>query len=92
MGSPSDSLPADIVMAKLKSGPLDSSTQTICLCKRYRDAVFHVLNPLTRTNRILNKFNSDHESVKLTAEVDLNSETKFLDVPSSRREGRLLLQ
>ena len=79
MGSPLGPTLADIFMAKLESS-VEAQIHELILYKRYLDDIFIIANSQRQVDNMLSNFNSLHQNITFTCELERNNQMPFLDV------------
>ena len=85
MGSPLGPMLADFFVAKLESGLLPRSIETLPIYLRYVDDTFIVADERVQINQILSQYNIAHPAIKFTVECEKEDKISFLDVLLTRR-------
>ena len=80
MGSPLGPILADIFMAKLENGKCKEFISKFEVYLRYMDDTFIICDPSIDINTIIPNFNSAHDAIQLSHEVEQNNRLSFLDV------------
>ena len=90
MGSPLGPILADIFMAKLENGKFKEFISQFEVYLRYMDDTFIICDPSIDINTIITNFNSAHDVIQFTHEVEQNNPLSFLDALLIRREDGCL--
>lgn len=89
MGSPLSPILADLVMDELETHCLNLLQCDISAYYRYVDDIFTIV-PRTEIDTILSTFNSFHQRLQFTHEIENNNVINFLDTTVIRCGGKLL--
>jgi len=89
MGSPLSPILADLVMDELETHCLNLLQFDISVYYRYVDDIFTIV-PRTEIDTILSTFNSFHQRLQFTHEIENNNVINFLDTTVIRCGGKLL--
>ena len=89
MGSPLSPILADMVMDDLESYCLNSLDFCVPVYYRYVDDIFAII-PRSKIIAILTIFNSYHERLQFTHEIEYNSTINFLNTTVIRQDNRLI--
>jgi hypothetical protein len=80
MGSPLGPVLADLFMAKLENTVLADEISKCEFYVRYVDDTFVICDATTDHESILNGFNTAHENITFTYELERDNQLSFLDV------------
>ena len=79
MGLPLSPILADIVMEHILDKAIESLNFDLKCCKKYVDDLFLII-PEHRIQETLHIFNSIHQKIQFTHEIERNNQLPFLDV------------
>ena len=85
MGSPLGPILADIFMSKLENTILEEKICQLTAYRRYVDDTFCVVDDSFRIEEFLSAFNSAHQNISFSVELETDGSLPFLDVQLSRR-------
>nr|VZI39468.1 unnamed protein product [Spirometra erinaceieuropaei] len=86
MGSPPGPFFANVFMGKVEMTSLQDTINDLSFYGRYVDDIFCLAYCTTDIDDLVQKFNSAHPSLNLTAEYEADNEIAFLDVLLHRQE------
>nr|VZI49542.1 unnamed protein product [Spirometra erinaceieuropaei] len=86
MDSPLGPFLANVFMGKFEMTSLQDTINDLSFYGRYVDDIFCLADSTTDIDDLVQKFNSAHPSLKLTAESEATNEIAFLDVLLHRQE------
>nr|VZI38101.1 unnamed protein product [Spirometra erinaceieuropaei] len=86
MGSPLQPFFAKVFIGKVEKKRLQDTINDLLFYGWYVDDIFGLVDGITDTEDLVQKFNNAHPSLKFTAESEADNEIAFLDILLHRQE------